>query len=82
MHLKFTTNGNKFQAEKGISVIFDKLIKTKSRRHRFQKLWNDEYEHTFEIFNNPADAIDIRSVSIRGINCSFSSLNHLRIKKV
>lgn len=35
-------------------------------------------KQTFVIFNNPADAIDIRSFSWSGISCSFSSLNHLR----
>lgn len=32
---------------------------------------------TFVIFNNPAETIVMRSLSWRGISCSFSSLNQL-----
>lgn len=38
---------------------------------------NNERIRTFVIFNNPAETIVMRSLSWRGISCSFSSLNQL-----
>lgn len=38
---------------------------------------NNKRIRTFVIFNNPAETIVMRSLSWRGISCSFSSLNQL-----